>query len=897
VVAAPDLVADAIGSMSPPRTATLARAEIIDRSGVTLAQSATFDRLDAHPKDIPPQRRTEIVETLAGILDLRATERETYLAKLSTERPWDWLERRLTPEQSLEIGLAKDEGKLPGISLAPLEARVYPRHGGQGGTTLASHLLGFVAGDSGGAYGVERLFDDRLAGRESGPSGRLASIAGADAGLGDLGTTEGLGDLDGLAVAPLRLTIDARLQRQLESEISTARIADRAQSVSAIVMDPYTGAILATASAPGYDANDYALVAQDGMRLLRDPVVSDIYEPGSVMKIFTATAALERGVVTPQTKIQDQVKLDFGDATIRNSDRVGLGWLPVKDIIARSRNVGAAKIAGMLAPKDTQKAARLLYDLWDRVGLVGRTGVDMASEEAGISWDPEQYQWAPVDLANRAFGQSVGVTLLQLATGFSTLVNGGFRVQPHVVADGDAAVVPRQRVLKTAVAHQAQDILTHVTGSVSHYARGSLIPGYSIGGKTGTAQIWDATVGKDGGWKRNRFNHGFIGFVGANRPEVIIAVRIEEAVPAAVKPYLDLEIESYELFQMVARGAIKHLDIQRSRDPEAGLPILGTEAARELTPDRVRRVRHESRRDARAANVERAKPAERAKGPAGRAPTGTGPEATRSQAERAEPEAGRSPKRAWLRSQNAASGITDAQRASRGGAVGEPIPDGGVAAGPARDGFEPAFRSKARFSLLRAASCAAGRPDSAVSTPGRLLRAPRRAHRRPLLPRIRRGRRRRGARRRRSAPGRPPRRPVRAAGGRQHHRRGRSRRSPASGGRPLPGSSRPTRHRHHRFDRQDLHQGARGGGALRPLQRPAQRGQREQRDRPAPDTPASAGRAPGRGAGDGPLHDRRDRPAGGSGPTSHRGRDRGARCASLPRRLHRGHRVGQARAG
>src|SRR3990172_8230798 len=100
VVAAPDLVAGAIGSMTPPRTATLARAEIIDRDGVTLAQSASFDRLDAHPKDIPPERRAEIVETLAGILDLRATQRETYLAKLSTERPWDWLERPLTPEQS-----------------------------------------------------------------------------------------------------------------------------------------------------------------------------------------------------------------------------------------------------------------------------------------------------------------------------------------------------------------------------------------------------------------------------------------------------------------------------------------------------------------------------------------------------------------------------------------------------------------------------------------------------------------------------------------------------------------------------------------------------------------------------------------------------------------------------
>jgi membrane peptidoglycan carboxypeptidase len=175
-----------------------------------------------------------------------------------------------------------------------------------------------------------------------------------------------------------------------------------------------------------------------------------------------------------------------------------------------------------------------------------------------------------------------------------------------VVADSDAAAVPRQRVLKTKVADQAQDILTHVTGSVTHYARGTLIPGYMIGGKTGTAQIWDTSIGKGGDWKDNRFNHSFIGFVGANRPEVIIAVRIEEAVPVTTKPYLDLEIESYELFQMIARGAIKHLDIKRSRDPQAGLPILGTEAAKELTPERALQAKRQARREDQAMGVDRA---------------------------------------------------------------------------------------------------------------------------------------------------------------------------------------------------------------------------------------------------------------------------------------------------
>ena len=435
VVAAPDLVDKAIDTMAPPPRLALARAEIVDRDGVTLAQSATFDRLDANPRDIPAERRADIVATLTEILDLGPAEQAAYLAKLSSGAAWDWLARRLSPEQSVEIALAKDEGKLPGVTLAPVESRVYPRDGGQSGTSLASHLLGFVAGDSGGAYGVERLYESRLTGTD-GRSVDVASIAGAAAAAGDVT----LADLDGLQAPPLRLTIDARLQRQVEIELNAARLANDAKSASAIVMDPYTGAILASASVPAFDANDYGTVAQEDPGLLRDRVISGIYEPGSVMKAFTVTAALESGAVTPQTKILDQPRLAVQGGEVRNSGE-SIGLAPVKDIIARSRNVGTSKIAFRMAPRDHQKAAHILFDMWERVGMVGKTGVDMAGEEAGIWYDPDRYTWAEMDLANRSFGQGVGVTLMHLATGYATLVNGGFRVQPHVVADGETATV------------------------------------------------------------------------------------------------------------------------------------------------------------------------------------------------------------------------------------------------------------------------------------------------------------------------------------------------------------------------------------------------------------------------------------------------------------------------
>jgi cell division protein FtsI/penicillin-binding protein 2 len=586
IVRAPVLVAEAAVHLTPAEEDLPPRADIVDRNGTVLAQAITFDRLDAYPKDIPEERRAGIVATLADRLGLDAETQESISSKLASETPWTWLLRELTPEQSIDVRLAMDDGLLPGIGLEPLAKRVYPRSGGQPGTSLASHLIGFVAGDGGGAYGVERLYEDRLAGRTAAPA--VASIAGSASGAtSELLSGEGL---TAMAPPPLRLTVDAGLQKAVESLLNNIRIQDKAKSVSAVVMDPYTGAIYAAASVPGFDANDYAEVFRDDPDAVRDRIVSALYEPGSVMKMFTVAAALSKGAVTPTTRIRDQAVLRFGPKKVRNSDRKSIGVRPVKTIIAESRNVGTAKIAQKLG--STQRAARALYDTWRNLGATGRTGVDIAGEEAGLAWDPSRNHWQPVDLATRSFGQGVSTTLLQLATGYAPLMNGGYRIQPHVVVDGDAANKPTERVLKPRVARQTQEILTWVTGSVYRYADGALIPGWMIGGKTGTAQIWDSRRHQ---YKLKRYNHSFVGFVGSDRPDVLIALRIEEATPISLKP-LDLATESYEAFEMVARAAIKHLGIPRSKDPDAGLPIRGTQAARIITPDRARAIKPGQRR-------------------------------------------------------------------------------------------------------------------------------------------------------------------------------------------------------------------------------------------------------------------------------------------------------------
>lgn len=587
VVASEELSAQIIQVKSVAAKANaprVTRADIIDRKGRVLAKTSSFDKLVAYPDIIDADDLESSVELLTAILDLSNRDRLEYMEILGEgieeKEKFVTLERALEFEESSEVHDVMRQKLLRGFGLESADIRNYPLPGGEPGTSLASHIIGFVRADDRGGEGVERYYDERLTTVDP-QTVDLASIDGAPI------------LVEALEPEPLQLTIDARLQRAVEKDIHAIKTANRAKSVSALVMDPRTGAILAAASVPAYDSEDYAAIANEDFSRLRNRVFQDAFEPGSVMKIFTATAALDLGLITPNTIVHDQKELEFWKYTVRNADHKSEGAMRVKDVIAYSRNVATAKIARMLAPNSTQKAARRLYGLWDKLGMPGKTGVGVIGEAKGSWGDPSVVQWAPVELANRAFGQGVSVTLPQLARGFSAIVNGGFRVQPYLAEDTENSAVEPERVLKAKTANQAKDILRQVTGAVPWYAKGALIPGYDIGGKTGTAQIWDSRKGK---WKERRFNHSFVGFVGGRKQEYVIAVRLEEPVPISIKQgSLPLRIESYEAFQTIARTTIKKLKLKKSRDPNAGRPIIGTAAAKQLDPVRNRQAQQASR--------------------------------------------------------------------------------------------------------------------------------------------------------------------------------------------------------------------------------------------------------------------------------------------------------------
>ena len=357
----------------------------------------------------------------------------------------------------------------------------------------------------------------------------------------------------------IRLTIDAGLQLALEQEVMATHIADGGKSVSAVVMDPWTGEIYAEATYPSYDANDYIAVAtKDNSRFL-DPVVSEVYEPGSVFKMFTVLAALEHDTTTLQTVYDDtgRLRLDGGTARITDSDNRAMGKMPLEDAIAYSRNVVAAKVAFDLAPTRAE-ASTILHEAWRRLGFGTATGIDVSGEVRGLVNDPAITAWREIDLANGSFGQGVAVTQIQLAAAYAALVNGGVLVHPHVVAGLGTQAVSVQNgapVIDPNLSPTLAGLLEHVLKN-PWYVDKATVPGYWVGGKTGTAQVWDAAQNQ---WLRNTYNFSCVGFIGrqAGHPDLIVAVRIGEARPLRnPQGQLILPINATELFRRVATDAV-----------------------------------------------------------------------------------------------------------------------------------------------------------------------------------------------------------------------------------------------------------------------------------------------------------------------------------------------------
>ena len=546
------------------------RGTIYDATGkVVLAETIDQYRIVANLHDLSQADRQRYGDLLVDYLDLNSDDAAALRKTLEGTGYYVVLRTNVDADVARELEDQQSYGELTQLTMEATPVRVYPQAGGAPHTSLAAHLLGFVNASGVGQYGLEQAYDAIL-------SGKPETVTVDSSKPGPLGWT--ITD-PGKPGQDIRTTIDATLQLQVEQEVFSTWLADRARAVSAIVMDPKTGAVLAEASYPSYDANDYQQVANQNAGLFIDPVISDQYEPGSVFKMLTASAALQSKTTALTTRINDTGVMKLpGGLEVADADRKAKGMMSFADIVAWSRNVGVSEAAFRLG-KSTQQASQVLYQTWQEYGIGQKTGVDLAGEIAGSVADPSkpETQWAQIDLANRSFGQAVAVPPIQIIKAYSEMCNGGYAITPHVAAldKGNAAPNPtstptttgaKKQVISTSLSSSLTGLMEHVVTAVPSYAQATYIPGYYVGGKTGTAQIWDQSLnGGRGDWKQDIYNYSFFGWIGTSSPDITVGVVIYEGLPTKVaQGVLDMPVQSTSLFRRVATDAANTMGLPKN---------------------------------------------------------------------------------------------------------------------------------------------------------------------------------------------------------------------------------------------------------------------------------------------------------------------------------------------
>ncbi len=474
------------------------RGSITDRRGKALAVSVTLDSVFADPALIDDP--AEVASQLAPVLGLPPGELEQ---KLRLERRFVWLLRQVDPAVSEGVRALK----LRGVRVTPEAKRTYPAG------RAAGQLLGFVGTDGNGLEGLEARYDQLLMGEEE------TYVALRDGRRRNI-TPEGVVVQRSTEGHSLRLSIDQRLQFIAEEALGRAVDRYEPRSAFAIVMDPFTGDVLALANAPWLDPNEFGRYARASYR---DHGVADTFEPGSTMKPFVMALALDAGVVEPGEVIDcERGRYRIGRNTIHDTHEYE--DLTVEEIIQVSSNIGAAKIAERLG-------AERLHDGFARCGFGRKTGIDLTGESAGLFRDWRS--WRRIGLATHAFGQGLSVTGIQLAMALSAVANGGALMQPRVildVTDRDGRVVDTRDpvVVDHPFGPEAAATVRRMMGLVvQEGGTGTLarLDDYTCGGKTGTAQKVNPETGR---YDRSLWVSSFIGFAPLENPRIVVVVVVDE---------------------------------------------------------------------------------------------------------------------------------------------------------------------------------------------------------------------------------------------------------------------------------------------------------------------------------------------------------------------------------
>jgi len=449
---------------------------------ILAATNKNFPIIYAVPSEI--KDASETIFHLKEFINFSSQKLEDLKKFLSNKKSQYALILRKAPE---EVVSKIKELNISGIYINNLPERYYPFN------NLASHVLGYVGEDENdigesGKYGIEKKYDDKL----KGESGKIQDNKIFNSKSGE----------------DIILTIDPNIQREAERILSSLVVNQKAKSGLFIVQEPKTGKILAMGAVPNFDPNNYS--KYDVSNFL-NPAISKVYEPGSIFKVITMASGIDAKKFTPETEVFDSGSLILNGKKIQNWDKKSHGKVTMTQVIENSINVGAAQAQ--------MKIGREIFlNYLKKFGFNTLTGIDLPGEVVGSLKSLLDPKAPDINYATASFGQGVSVTPIELITAIGAIANGGNLMRPYLNAANEPQVITR--VISTSTA----EAVTQMMVSAVDKAKVAKIKGYSIAGKTGTAQVPDL---KNGGYKES-YIHTYVGFGPTKDPRFIILIRIDE---------------------------------------------------------------------------------------------------------------------------------------------------------------------------------------------------------------------------------------------------------------------------------------------------------------------------------------------------------------------------------
>ncbi|MGW5654674.1 MULTISPECIES: peptidoglycan D,D-transpeptidase FtsI family protein [Streptomyces] len=551
-------------------TLTAERGGITDRNGVALAISEDAYDITADPTmftskqlkvDDGPEQAAALLAPILGktqadlVKLLRPANRELRYVRLATRQtPQVWkqikdLKAALTTKASTDNNTVN---VLAGVFADPSSQRVYPNG------DLAAGILGWVNADGKGGGGIEQQLDKELSGKDG--KIRYAQSGGRE--VPTVASTE----TPAVPGTDVELTIDRDIQWAAQNAITEQVKKSKADRGYVVVQDTRTGQILAMADSPGFDPNDLSTADAEAMG---NAALQDAYEPGSTAKVMSMAAVLERNVATPLTHVVVPNRLHRGDRLFKDDVDHDTWYLTLNGVLAKSSNIGTILAAGQLG-RTQEQANQVLYSYLRKFGIGSYSGLGFPGETKGILAAPDK--WSTSQQYTIPFGQGFSINAMQAASVYSTIANGGVRVDPTLIrgskgADGrftPAAQPKKSRVVSAKTADTLAEMLESVVDDEQGTGAKAAIPGYNVAGKTGTANRVDPATGRYRG-----YTSSFAGFAPADKPRITVYCAIQNATAGS---YFGGQICG-PIYKQVMEFALKTLQIPPTGARAANLPV------------------------------------------------------------------------------------------------------------------------------------------------------------------------------------------------------------------------------------------------------------------------------------------------------------------------------------